>query len=142
MTTEVEALILLAEGGAVRPDEVERATAAVDGRIVAGFLPHALIVQVTEEAVNDLRQTFGTASVYTEAVPAAVVDGAAEPLRSVLTAWNQRRSLSGDRPEPRGRGLAWDAPGFLPPDPPPEIRELLLRREQQHSEADDSSSGV
>ena len=142
MTTQIEALILLAEGGAQRPEEVEAATAAGGGRIVAGFLPHALIVQVTEGAVDDLRRSVGAGTVYTEAVPATVVEGAAEPVRSVLTAWNQRRSLSGDRPEPRGRGLSWDAPGFLPPDPPPEIRELLRRREQQHSEADDSSSGV
>lgn len=138
MEREIEALILLSEEGAQRPEEAE-AAAAVGGRIVAGFLPHALMVQVTEEAVNDLRQTLGAASVYTEAVPAAVVEDAAEPLRSVLAAWNQRRSQSGDRPEPRGRDLAWDAPGFLPPDPPAEIRERLRRREQQLGEADDSS---
>jgi len=142
MTTQIEALILLAEGGAQRPEEVEAAITAAGGRIVAGFLPHALMVQVTEGAVDDLRQSLGAATIYTEAVPAAAVDGAAEPLRSVLTAWNQRRSLSGDRPEPRGRGLAWDAPGFLPPDPPPEVRERLRRREQQHDRADDSSSGA
>jgi len=143
MTTQVEALILLAQEGAQRPEEVEaaatEAVGAVGGRIVAGFLPHALIVQVTEEAVGDLRQSLGAATLYTEAVPATAVEAAAEPLRTVLTAWNQRRSQSGVRPEPLGRGLAWDAPGFLPPDPPPEIRELLRRREQQHSEADDSS---
>ena len=139
MTTQIEALILLAEGGAQRPEEVEAATAAVGGRIVAGFLPHALIVQVTEEAVNDLRQTFGADTVYTEAVPATAVEAAAEPLLSVLTAWNQRRSPSGIRPEPRGHDLPWDAPGFLPPDPPPEIRELLRQREGQHDKADGSS---
>ena len=142
MTTEVEALILLAEGGAQHPEEVEAAAAAavaaVGGRIVAGFLPHALIVQVTEEAVDGLRQSLGAATVYTETVPATAVESAAEPLRSVLTAWNQRRGVSGVRPEPRGRGLPWDAPGFLPPDPPPEIRELLRRREQQYKEADAS----
>jgi hypothetical protein len=139
MTTEVEALVLLAREGAQRPDEAEAATTAVGGRIVAGFLPHALIVQVTEEAVDSLRHTLGATTVYTEAVPATVVEDAAEPLRSVLAAWNQRRSQSGVRPEPRGRDLPWDAPGFLPPDPPPEIRELLRRREQHHNEADDSS---
>ena len=139
MTTEVEVLILLAEGGAVRPEEVERATAAAGGRIVAGFLPQALIVQVTEGVVDDLRRSLGAGTVYTEAVPVTAVEAAAEPLRSVLTAWNQRRSPSGVRPEPRGRDLPWDAPGFLPPDPPPEIRELLRQREQQHDKADDSS---
>ena len=102
MTTEVEALILLAEAGAVRPEEVERATAAVGGRIVAGFLPHALIVRVTEEAVDDLRQSLGAATVYTEAVPATAVEAccgaapqrvggvesAAQPVRrSSRTAW-------------------------------------------------------
>jgi hypothetical protein len=140
MTTEVEALILLDEGGAVRSEEVEAAATAVGGRVVAGFLPHALIVQVTEEVVEDLRHTLGAATVYTEAVPATAVEAAAEPLRSVLAAWNQRRSLPGARPEPPSRGLAWDAPGFLPPDPPPEIRERLRRREQQLGEVDDSSS--
>ena len=143
MAREVEALILLSEEGAQRPEEAEAAataaTAAVGGRIVAGFLPHALIVRVTEEAVDDLRQSLGAATVYTEAVPATVVEDAAEPLRSVLAAWNQQRSQSGVRPEPRGRDLPWDAPGFLPPDPPPEIRELLRQREGQHDKADGSS---
>ena len=116
MTTEVEALILLAEGGAQRPEEVEAAAAAavaaVGGRIVAGFLPHALIVQVTEEAVDELRQSLGAATVYTEAVPATAVESAAEPLRSVLTAWNQRRGPSGVRPEPRGSRVAVGRTGF------------------------------
>lgn len=139
MTTQAEALILLTQEGAQRPEEVEAAIAAVDGRILAGFLPHALIVQATEAGVEELRRSAGAAGIYTEAVPAAAVESAAEPLRTVLAAWNQRRSFPGDRPEPLGRGLAWDAPGFLPPDPPPEIREMLRRREQQHREADDSS---
>ncbi len=139
MTTEVEALILLAQGGVQRLEEVEAATAAVGGRIVAGFLPHALIVQVAEGAVDDLRRSLGEATVYAAAIPATVIEGAAEPVRSVFTGWNQRRSLPGVRPEPRGRGLSWDAPGYLPPDPPPEIRERLRRRERQHDEADDNS---
>jgi hypothetical protein len=139
MTTEVEALILLAQEGAQRPEEVMAATAAVGGRIVAGFLPQALIVQVKEGVVDDLRRLLGAGTVYTEAIPATAVEAAAEPVRSVLTAWNQRRSQSGARPEPRGRDLPWDAPGFLPPDPPPEIRELLRQREQQHDKADGSS---
>ena len=138
MTTEIEALILLESGGVQRLADVEAATAALGGRIVAGYLPHALMVRVTDEALDELRRSLGGATVYTEAVPATVVEHAAEPLRSVLTAWNARRSQAGVRPEPRGRGLAWDAPGFLPPDPPPEIRELLRRREQQLDEAADS----
>jgi len=139
MTTEVEALILLAQEGAQRPEEAEAAITAVGGRIVAGFLPQALIVQVKEGVVDDLRRLLGAGTVYTEAIPATAVEAAAEPVRSVLTAWNQRRSPSGVRPEPRGRDLPWDAPGFLPPDPPPEIRELLRQREGQHDNADDSS---
>jgi hypothetical protein len=139
MTTPIEALILLPQEGAPRHEEVEAAITSTDGRIVAGFLPVALIAQVTTEGVEELRRVVGAAGVYTEAIPASVVETAAEPLRSVLAAWNQRRSPSDDRPEPRGRGLAWDAPGFLPPDPPPEIRALLRQREQQYRKADDSS---
>lgn len=137
---EVEALILLAEGRMQRLEEVETAAAAGGGRIVAGFLPHALLVRVTKNALDDLRRTLGVATVYTEAVPAAVVECAAEPVRSVLTAWNQRHALSGVRPEPRGRELPWDAPGFLPPDAPPKIRERQRRRTQHHKKADDSTS--
>jgi hypothetical protein len=81
MTAEVEALILLAQEGAQRPEEVEAAIAAMGGRIVAGFLPHALIVRVTEEAVDDLRQSLGAASVHTEAVPATVLQRVRRPKR-------------------------------------------------------------
>ena len=117
---EVEALILLTEGAhSARGGGGGMAAAAVGGRIVAGFLPHALIVQATEEAIDDLRQSLGAATVYTDAVPATAVERAPEPLRSVLTAWNQRRSLPGVRPEPRGPGWRGTHRGFCHPIPHP-----------------------
>ena len=140
MTTATEALILLTPAAAQPPAAVEATLTAADGHIVASFLPHALMIQATDAALGELRQSLGAATVYTEAVPAPVLADATEPLRSVLTAWNARRSQAGAPPEPLGRGLAWDAPGFLPPDPPPEVREMLRRCEQQHDAVADSPS--
>lgn len=130
MTTAIDALILWSQGSTSRLEAVEAAIAAAGGQIVAGFWPHALMIQVAEGVVDNLRQALGAVTIYTEVVPAATVEAAAEPVRSVLTVWNQRRSQSGVRPEPRGRDLPWDAPGYLPPDPPPEVRKRLRRRKQ------------
>jgi hypothetical protein len=46
---------------------VEAASTAVGERIGSGFLPHALIVQVMEGAIDDLRQSPGAAAIYTAA---------------------------------------------------------------------------
>jgi hypothetical protein len=68
MTSEVEALILLTPGGAARLEEVEAALAAAGARIVAGFLPHALMVLATERALDDLHHSLAGATVYTAAI--------------------------------------------------------------------------
>ncbi|MBP7505009.1 MAG: hypothetical protein KA780_06140 [Prolixibacteraceae bacterium] len=33
-------------------------------------------------------------------------------------------------------GIPWDAPGFLPPDPPPGIREMVQEWEKKMNESD------
>lgn len=139
MTTAIEALVLWSPGSTARLEEVERAIAAVGGQIVAGFWPHALLIQVAEGVVGNLQQALGAVTIYTEAVPAATVAGAAEPMQSVLTLWNQRRSPPGVQSEPRGRDLPWDAPGYLPPDPPPEIRKRLGRKQGDDGDAHQDS---
>lgn len=136
MAMEAEALVLLEHGSTQHAEEVEKAVATAGGRVLAGFLPHALLIQVPAGAVDDVRRSLGAEVVHTDAIPQAAVDAAAEPLRGVLIAWNQRRGSSGVDPEPPGRDLPWDAPGFLPPDPPAETRDLLRQRELMHGSAD------
>ena len=139
MTTAIEGLIVWSQDSTARLEEVERAIAAVGGQIVIGFWPHALLIQVAEGAVDNLRQVLGAVTIYTTAVPAATVAGAAELVQSVLTLWNQRRSPPGVQPAPRGRDLPWDAPGYLPPDPPPEIRKQLQRKQGDDGETREDS---
>ncbi len=55
-----------------------------------------------------------------------------ETVRQAVAVWNARF----EPPESKnlGRGLSWDAPGHLPPDPPPDVRDLLARRERDYWE--------
>jgi hypothetical protein len=55
------------------------------------------------------------ATAYVDDVPDAVLDTLSPVERLFVSAWRSRRSGK-SRPS---EGLPWDAPGHLPPDPPP-----------------------
>ena len=86
-----------------------RATATV-----THVLRPIVIVSGADPAV--LRRFEGVREVVTDDLSAAARHDLEPEARTFVDAW-RRRSAPRDR---RGDGLAWDAPGFLPPDPPRE----------------------
>jgi hypothetical protein len=78
--------------------------------------PRLAVVRLEPARLNDLHACPGVRDVLTgEGEPPGDLN---EHERLFAEAW-----LLSQRPKRRpGAGLAWDAPGFLPPDPPPERR--------------------
>jgi hypothetical protein len=93
------------------------------------FPPWCAIVEVSPAVLDDLRGLSG-ARVVVDALPESELASLPEEFRFVASAWNESLR-SKKRVTVRGEGLSWDAPGFLPPDPPASVREYLRARERE-----------
>lgn len=79
--------------------------------------PRLAIVQADRETTARAARIEGVLGVYDDAVPEVPPDLTPSE-RVFVSAWEARR-----QPKTRpGEGLSWDAPGFLPPDPPGQRR--------------------
>ena len=106
-----EYLVLLGDERGV--DGLEGLTESV--RVTQVGSPRLAIVEGSDAARTALRATDAVAAV---AGPGEALEGGAELTaqeRLFADAWSQRTGEAR-----RGEGLAWDAPGFAPPDPPAE----------------------
>ena len=83
-------------------------------RVIQVHPPHPILVAPGADLVP-LRSLAGVRWVSTDKIPAAAFRAHAGRT-PVVGGWEQRGQ--GERGRP-GQGLSWDAPGFLPPDPPP-----------------------
>lgn len=102
------------------------------GRVLHAFPPHALIAELPHGVGAGLAGRAGITTVSTGEVAASATRTPREPdpLGAVVEAWNAH--LAAQRAPDRSlRGLSWDTPGLQPPDPPPEVKEQLRRRERQ-----------
>ena len=79
--------------------------------------PRLAIVEAERETAARVARIEGVLGVYDDAVPEVPPDLTPSE-RVFVSAWEARR-----QPKTRpGEGLSWDAPGFLPPDPPGQRR--------------------
>lgn len=112
-------------------DDVETA----GGRILISFPPRVLIALIEQPAVFQFHPE--VQNVITAKIDETSLHGLDDTVSQAIVVWNSR--FEPTTTEDLGRGLSWDAPGRLPPDPPPDVRDMLTRREQnyhEHSEDD------
>jgi hypothetical protein len=82
--------------------------------LVQHLPPRLAVVEVDDDAVAELRRAPGVLGVGDPELPEDVRAGLTDPERLFADGWALGRAPK-TRP---GEGLAWDAPGFLPPDRP------------------------
>lgn len=112
-------------------DDVETA----GGRILISFPPRVLIALIEQPAVFQFHPE--VQNVITAKIDETSLHDLDDTVSQAIVVWNSR--FEPTTTEDLGRGLSWDAPGRLPPDPPPDVRDMLTRREQnyhEHSEDD------
>jgi hypothetical protein len=84
-------------------------------RVVQALPPRLAVVRVAAEGVAALVATPGVQAVGTPVLPDSVRSGLTAQERLFADAFEVAAA-----PKTRiGEGLAWDSPGFLPPDIPP-----------------------
>lgn len=94
------------------------------------FPPRCAIAELAPAAVDRLRRAPGV-RVVLDAIPERELGALPEEFRLVASAWNEHLRSKTEKTRVRGRGESWDAPGFLPPDPPAGFREYLRQREAE-----------
>jgi hypothetical protein len=89
-------------------------------RIISVFPPRMAVVEIVEPELEKLRRDPGVRLVVEDAAPEEVFDELTEGEKFFLNGWLLKRTS----PEKKraGDGLAWDTSGFLPPDPPSDLR--------------------
>jgi hypothetical protein len=139
--TLLEVFVRLQPDPATLTAAIDRAVTAIEnrgGRMLAAFPPEALIAELPGDRIDELSRLRGITAVQVGPFSASDLDAEVADMRFVMLAWNDRCAARAQgRAVPVGRGLSWDAPGMLPPDPPRHIREALDRRGKE-SESDDS----
>lgn len=127
----------------LRPEAAEglgqtiRAIEDMNGRVLLSFPPNAIVASLASSGIEKLRGEPGVLSVDAQVITEARLEAASETAQVAMAAWNQHLAGQQTPQRPTSIDLSWDAPGRLPPDPPPEIQEMLRRRERDMLGGDD-----
>jgi hypothetical protein len=113
-----EVLVVLDEDTA--EEALERVRGAV--RVTQVAPPRLVVCETTSsEREASLRSIPGVVAVTGADVPEELLGRLSPEEELFVAAWSRRLAESG-RKERRGEGLPWDAPGYSPPDAPPDER--------------------
>jgi hypothetical protein len=133
-----EALIILQKKAMVDVERAIKAIEALDGRVLHSYPPRAIIASIPPEKISELQKQAEIASVDTEEIEDERLKTAAGAIHPVIAAWNEhvRKQRRATAPADSSIGLSWDDPSRLPPDPPPDVQEMLRRREREMEEGE------
>jgi hypothetical protein len=125
-----QALIWLQPEVAEALSQAIRAIEEMEGRVLLSFPPYAIVASIPSDRIDQLCSATGIQSVDTDEIAEQRLEAASDVERMAMVAWNEHLARQRS-PKVTPRDLSWDAPGRLPPDPPPHIREMLRRREKE-----------
>ena len=128
-----EAFILLK---ANTMQEFELAIKAIEGQrghVLHSYPPSVIIASLQPGTAGNLLDRAFIETVDMTEISDERLEKATDEIRMAILTWNEHlRSKKGNTSGgDTSKGLSWDAPGRLPPDPPPHIQERLRRRERE-----------
>lgn len=85
-------------------------------RIISTFPPRMVVVEVTE--LDELRRDPDVRLIVEDTAPNEIFGELTEGEKMFMNGWLARQSPP--KKKRVGNHLPWDAPGFIPPDPPPD----------------------
>ncbi len=133
----IEVLIQLAQNEPHKIETVLKEIEEAKGQIFHVYSPYLIIARVPNAFIAALKKNSLVNSVDTEAIVGERLESASEIYRLAFLAWNEylQKKLA-ETSKQNHTLLTWDAPGRLPPDPPPHLREILRRREEEEKKKD------
>ena len=135
-----QALVLFRQEDPAAFDRAIEALEEIGGSVLMSFVPHAIVAALPEDRIDELRCEPSVQSVDTEEIAEERMRAASESGQLAMAAWNEHLTRQSQPQEPPSLGLAWDAPGRLPPDPPSHIQEMLRRRERDMQDGADDEA--
>lgn len=135
----VDALIIAKRGNASLFDSLVREIESLEGKIKHAFPPVGIIASVSSENIKELLNSVFVGYLTTDAIeePPALIP--ADESRDIISIWNNQVRVSRETEikAPADEDLSWDAPGYLPPDPPPHIRKMMDEWERGNEKEED-----
>jgi hypothetical protein len=128
----IDALIIAKTGNALLFDSFLSEIETLKGKIKHAFPPKVLIASVPSENIEKLRKCDFVGYLTTDIIDELPAPYAADEFPDIKAIWNKQIRISRE-PEagvPADEDLSWDAPGHLPPDPPPHIRKMMDKWEK------------
>lgn len=130
----IEVLIQLEQQ---EPNNIEAVIKGIEdarGQILHVYPPYLITARIPEEVIVTLKTNPAVRSVDTEEIRGERLESAPENFRLAFVAWNEYlKQKSAEASTQKRTPLSWDAPGRLPPDPPPHMREILRKREEEEN---------
>ncbi|HEY9668826.1 MAG TPA: hypothetical protein V6C91_18600 [Coleofasciculaceae cyanobacterium] len=125
--TDIESTIRVIEG--------------VSGRVLHTYPPNVIIATVPPDQIDELLENSNIQSIDTDEISAERLKNTQDEIRLAAAAWNEhikaeRNAVSKDN---SSEGLLWDHPNYLPPDPPPDVQQLLRHHEREMESGQDSN---
>jgi len=136
----VDALIIAKGGNARLFNSLVREIESLEGKIKHAYTPKVIIASVPSGNIEELRNSVFVGYLTTEVIEEQLALLPADESRDIISIWNKQVRVSRE-PEnkiPADEDLSWDAPGYLPPDPPPDIRKMMDKWESDYEKMKDS----
>jgi len=133
----IEVLIELGQKESTNTEAVIKVIEDARGRILHVYPPYLIIALIPTAFISRLKIDPAIHSVDTEKISVERLEAASEIFRLAYAAWNEYLKRKSTKASiDKGTSLSWDAPGRLPPDPPPHMREILRRKEEEQNKND------
>ncbi len=130
--SQVDVLIQVAQADPGSMENIIQFVQNIQGRVLHVYPPYLIMARITKTSIDTIRKDPAVYSVDTEEIRGERLETDSEILKVAFAAWNEYLLNQSTRAASQGSAFqSWDAPGRLPPDPPPHEREILRRREEE-----------
>lgn len=135
-TTKITVFILSMKSERKLFDRLTEDIEKMDGIVKHAYPPRVMIAEVPALFIERLKLDVRIQFLTDAEIPDGSFPMREEELQGYSRLWNdflsnRKTSVRKDR-----ENIPWDAPGFLPPDPPPGIREMVQEWEKKMNESD------
>ena len=132
---------ILVEGNSIHLfEKVIHDIEMMEGQTRQAFPPRVIFASIPAGKIEELRASSEVAFITTEEIGISPPLLSADEFPEFVSVWNQyiKSNRYDEREDQPDKDLSWDAPGHLPPDPPPHLREIMKKWEDDMNKSADN----